>query len=101
MISFLTAIAFTYGAVIGLLYFAQRSLMYHPGGGLSAPAASGVPEMLAITTHTEDGLSLVSWYRAAMDGHPTLVYFHGNADAIDGRGVATSRTGDRDKRGAR
>lgn len=86
MITFLAVLAVVYAAVIGVLYFAQRALMYHPDGGLATPAVSGVPEMAAITFDTEDGLSLVSWYRAARDGRPTLIYFHGNAGAIDDRG---------------
>ncbi len=86
MITILAAIVIAYAAVIGALYFAQRSLMYHPGGGLATPTASGVPEMVAITTDTEDGLRLVSWYRSAVAGRPTLIYFHGNAGAIDDRG---------------
>ncbi len=86
VINVLAAIAIAYAALIGILYFAQRGLMYHPGGGLATPAASGAPELSAVSTNTADGLRLVSWYHAAADGRPTLVYFHGNAGAIDDRG---------------
>ena len=60
--------------------------MYFPAAEMPSPAAAGVPEMAAVTLHTDDGLALISWYGAAREaGAPTVVFFHGNAGNIAGR----------------
>ena len=59
----------------------QRSLMYFPDSNLPPP-----PEgFQAVTATTSDRLELISWYRPALNGHPTLVYFQGNGGNISHR----------------
>lgn len=76
-----------YGAMVGGIYLIQRSMMYHPGAEIPVPGASGVPEMSSVRVTTADGLTLVSWYRSAPPGMPTVVFFHGNAGTIGDRGI--------------
>lgn len=71
--------------VIGI-YLLQRTMMYVPDTSFPSREQAGVPEMEAVQLATEDGLSLLSWYRAAEKGRPTLVYFHGNGGNIQARG---------------
>lgn len=81
----ITVFAFVVAAyliLVGSLYVFQRSLLYLPSSRLGDPAASGVPEMSAVKLRTADGLELVSWYRRADPGRPTMVYFHGNGGNI-------------------
>lgn len=82
----LTVALGAYAIVIAGLYLFQRHLLYHPNTREPDLAQAGVPEMSAVTLSSEDGLKLVSWYAAARDGQPTLVYFHGNAGHIGHRG---------------
>ncbi len=86
MIGFLATGLAVYAALVGVLFVFQRNLMYYPAGGLYSPSESGVPEMTAFEATTADGLTLTSWIGKSQAGKPTVVYFQGNAGAIDGRG---------------
>ena len=44
------------------------------------------PPSMRPSVETEDGLSLRSWYKAAIQNKPTIIYFQGNADNIRARG---------------
>ncbi|MGL5838347.1 MAG: alpha/beta hydrolase [Sphingorhabdus sp.] len=73
-------------AVTALLYFGQRFLIY------PAPQerlASAPPGYRFVETKTADGFKLRAAYRPAVQGKPTLLFFHGNGDSIAGAGVAT------------
>nr|WP_310523360.1 hypothetical protein [Polymorphobacter sp.] len=75
-------------AVIALsaLWFFQRSLIY------PAPPsrAIAVPGYSRVTLATDDGLTLTALYRPAAAGRSTLVFFHGNADTLEGSAVAVA-----------
>ncbi|MSO93892.1 MAG: alpha/beta hydrolase [Rhodospirillales bacterium] len=86
LINFVAVAAGVYAAVVGGMYFAQRHLMYLPDTSVPSAAASGVPEMVEVGLTTEDGLRLRSWYREAVSGAPTIVYFCGNGGHIGYRG---------------
>ena len=74
-----------YGAIVALAYLFQRSMLYFPGGALPSPARAGLAEMATMALTTEDGLSLVAWYKAPADGGAVIVLFHGNAGTIADR----------------
>jgi uncharacterized protein len=74
-----------YVGLLALMYFTQRSLMYHPGKEMASPMVSGVPEMVAINLKNDEGMKIVSWYKASSTNKPTLVYFQGNAGTIADR----------------
>jgi fermentation-respiration switch protein FrsA (DUF1100 family) len=63
------------------LFFAQRSLMYFPAPGRTAP---NVPQLaiqeLALTT--PDGETLVAWYLPPQPGKPVLLTFPGNGASL-------------------
>lgn len=84
-IIFIVTIVGAYLVLVGTLYIFQRNLLYLPSHHAGHPAARGVPEMTEVMLRTADGLDLLSWYRPAVAGHPTLVYFHGNGGDISYR----------------
>ncbi|MGF1640179.1 MAG: alpha/beta hydrolase, partial [Rhodospirillales bacterium] len=79
-------VAAGYVVVVGAMFAFQRSMLYLPSTTTPLPATSGVPEMRPVGLVTADGLDLVAWYRPAAEGHPTIVYFHGNGGHIGHRG---------------
>lgn len=75
-----------YGLFIALLFFAQRSLLYHPDQTVPVPRDYGVGEMASVHLNTEDGFELLAWWRAPESSEsPVIAYFHGNAGNIGGR----------------
>jgi len=86
MVNVIAVVVGVYTALVGALYLIQRELIYHPSQQMRSPAASGVPEMRAVEITAADGIKLVSWYRSARDGRPTIVYFQGNGGNISDRG---------------
>jgi uncharacterized protein len=74
--------AFAYAVLVGVMYFAQRALLY-PGATM-ALALSGSPPHPAwgenATIETSDGERLHALHAAAQDGRPTILFFLGNAD---------------------
>lgn len=68
----LAAVAF--GGLVAALYSYQRELIY-----LMPEIDRSVPQgFVPVTYRTSDGLDLAAGYRAARDGQPTLLFFHGN-----------------------
>ena len=70
---------------LGLFVF-QRSMLYFPDTSVPVLEASGIGDMEAVTLNTSDGLGLLSWYRRAAPGRPTMVFFQGNSGNIEHRG---------------
>lgn len=67
-------LAFAYLAVVAFAYLMQERLVYP-----IPPAQDIVPEgYRQITYQTSDGLEIRAGYRAAREGMPTLLFFHGN-----------------------
>ncbi len=74
----------------GILFLAQRRMMYFPDSTSPSPELAGLAEVSPVTLNTADGLELLAWYRpAARSGAPTLVFLHGNAGNIGHRGWKT------------
>jgi len=70
--------------ILLLLTLFQRRLMYFPSSTRSSPP-SGFVE---IPLESADG-RLVAWYRPAVAGRPTLVFFNGNAGTLAGAASIT------------
>lgn len=86
MVSIAVFVGVLYFSVAGLLFFFQRSLLYHPSSGDVTPANYGLPaDVELVRVETEDGLPLAAWYRPAPENQPLVVYFHGNAGHIGHR----------------
>lgn len=76
-----------YGGLLGLLYAAQRRLLFFPDRAPARPEAWNVADMAPIVVRTVDGLDLTGWHRPpSRAGLPTVVLFHGNAGHLGMRG---------------
>ena len=67
--------------IAGLTIF-QRRLQYFPDRRLVDPARGGMSGVEDLRLMTVDGETLVAWYVPAKDGHPLILYFHGNGGAL-------------------
>ncbi|MBI3704889.1 MAG: alpha/beta hydrolase [Rhizobiales bacterium] len=72
-----------YGAVLALMYLFQRSLMYFPDTTRHAPAAAGLPQAEEVTLTSADGERLLAWHVPPRGPKPVVLYFQGNAGALD------------------
>jgi len=68
-------------AIVGLAIF-QRRLQYFPDRRLVDPAQAGMSGVEDLRLTSDDGETLVAWYVPAKDGHPLILYFHGNGGAL-------------------
>src|SRR5262245_56031830 len=71
-----------YCGVVGLMYFAQRALMYFPDTARTVPADAGLANAEEITLHSADGTKVLAWYVAPKGDKPLVVYFHGNGGSL-------------------
>ncbi|MBR1778738.1 MAG: alpha/beta hydrolase [Alphaproteobacteria bacterium] len=72
-----------YLLLTAVVYVFQRRLMYNPHTHVNTPHRNESPELEEITLQTNDGLKLVSYYKApktnqAGELYPTVLYMHGN-----------------------
>ena len=74
-----------YGGIVGVMYLAQRSLMYLPDLARVSPAAAGLPQAEEITFTTADGEQLVAWHVAPQSDRPVILYLHGNGGTLRNR----------------
>lgn len=71
--------------VYAVLHFYGRSILYQPSSAVVAPTMAGVS---AERITTEDGETLVAWFRAPQPGQPVFLFFDGNGgrpEIQDGR----------------
>ena len=87
MFSLIAITVGVYMGFVGALYLIQDKLIYHPSQYLPSPAESGLAGMRPVPLTTKDGLKLMSWYKTAEKGQPTMVYFQGNGGNIAGREI--------------
>lgn len=74
-----------YLAVAGVMYAFQRSFIYVRDPQRTVPADVGLPDVSERILETPDGERLVTWYAKARRGAPMVLYFHGNAGALEVR----------------
>ncbi|MGH8597186.1 MAG: alpha/beta hydrolase [Gammaproteobacteria bacterium] len=67
--------------IVGLTIL-QRRLQYFPDRRLVDPAQAGMSGVEDLRLTTDDGETLVAWHIPAEDGHPLILYFHGNGGAL-------------------
>lgn len=75
MLTFFAAGAALYLAVLAVMYFNQRNLLYHPDRA-SPPLLSGMDE---IWLTASDGVRLNAWYAKPQEGGAVVLFLHGNA----------------------
>jgi fermentation-respiration switch protein FrsA (DUF1100 family) len=83
LLKWLIVIAVGYGALLTLMYVFQRTLMYFPDATRTPPAAVGLPQAEEVVLTAADGERLIAWHVPPRGDRPVLVYFHGNAGALD------------------
>lgn len=78
---------FVYGGLVALVYLNQHRMIY------PAPPESGEvpPGFELVRFSTPDRLELISGYRPARDGMPTLLFFHGNGASWQSTALVTDR----------
>jgi fermentation-respiration switch protein FrsA (DUF1100 family) len=77
---FVLTIAVSYSFMIGLLFLAQRHMIYPaPYAKIVTP---DIPGLESTTITASDGVKIAAWYVAPMPGRPVIVYFHGNGEQL-------------------
>src|SRR5256885_1930888 len=71
-----------YGALVALLYVAQRSLQYFPESFRTPPAAAGMPEAEEVALDTADGERVLAWHVPPNGERPVILYLHGNGGSL-------------------
>jgi hypothetical protein len=71
-----------YVAVVALLFFAQRTMLYHPTTTRMQPAEAGLPEAQEVVLDTSDGEKVIIWHVPPRDNMPVVIYFHGNGEIV-------------------
>lgn len=84
-LKFLGAAAILYAAIVALMFFTQRRLLYFPTAGLVAdPSQAGLPhEDIRLTT--DSGTRIHGWWLPHPEPRFTLLFFHGNGGNISHR----------------
>src|SRR5262249_18424714 len=72
-----------YVGFVGLLYLAQRKLMYVPDSTRYALAAVGLPEAQEVVLDTADGEKVIVWHSAPQGDKPVVIYFQGNGGGLN------------------
>jgi fermentation-respiration switch protein FrsA (DUF1100 family) len=80
---FLIIVVIGYGGLLALMYVFQRKLMYFPDTTHTAPAQAGLPQAEEVHLTSSDGEKLIAWHVAPRAEKPVVIYFQGNAGALD------------------
>jgi fermentation-respiration switch protein FrsA (DUF1100 family) len=72
-----------YAGVLMLMYVFQRQLMYFPDPTRTLPAAVGLAHAQELRLESIDGERLIAWHVPPRGDRPVLLYFHGNAGALN------------------
>lgn len=76
-------IIIVYICLVGVLYFAQRAMLYFPSKNKPDITPYSTQGVFETTTETKDGLSLSGWMRNPDIDRATVIFFHGNASTLD------------------
>ncbi len=71
-------------SVVGMAVF-QRRFLYFPDPRITHPDEAGLSGVEELHLQTDDGETLVAWHHQPNDGHPVILYFHGNAGTLADR----------------
>jgi fermentation-respiration switch protein FrsA (DUF1100 family) len=71
-----------YAALLAVLYFAQRSLLYFPDTRRLRPADFGLQAEEAML-QSADGVRVSAWHVPPREGLPVIIYFQGNGGGLD------------------
>jgi fermentation-respiration switch protein FrsA (DUF1100 family) len=82
LLQFAVGVMVAYGGIVGVIYLAQRSLMYVPDLARVSPTAAGLPQAEELTLMTADSEQLVAWHVPPRSENPVILYFPGNGGAL-------------------
>jgi uncharacterized protein len=82
-LKWLLIVALGYGGLLALMYVFQRTLLYFPNPARTPPAAAGLPQAEEVRLTSADGEKLIAWHVPPRGTKPVVIYFHGNAGALD------------------
>lgn len=68
-------------AIVGLAVF-QRRFQYFPDRRPAHAAEAGMSGVEELRLKTDDGETLVAWHVPPREGHPLILYFHGNGGSL-------------------
>ena len=74
-----------------LLYVFQRRILFNKSGHPGTPKDYDLHSTSEIHIHTEDNISLLSWFHLGNYRLPLLIYFHGNSFNIGDRAYRIKR----------
>ena len=74
-----------YLGLVGIMFFAQRALMYFPDNFRTAPVDANFPQAQEVTLRSADGTELIAWQVPPKEGKPVVIYFHGNGGSLQHR----------------
>lgn len=74
-----------YVAMAAAVPFLQRRLIYFPDPTRFDPASVGLVGVQEVVLEPPGGEKVIAWYGPAKPGHPTILYFHGNAGSLESR----------------
>ncbi len=74
-----------YCGLLAVMYAAQRALMYFPETQHTSPADADFTEAGETPLTASDGVQVLAWFVPPQDGHPLVLYFHGNGGALQHR----------------
>ncbi|HEY6861486.1 MAG TPA: alpha/beta hydrolase [Pseudolabrys sp.] len=75
--------ALAYGGLLALMYVFQRALLYFPDRARTPPAAAGLLQAEEVTLTSADGEKVIAWHVPPHGTKPVVIYFHGNAGALN------------------
>lgn len=82
MKSFLLMALGVYVGIVGLMYVAQRALMYFPERVRTAPADAGFAQAQEVVLDSAAGARVIVWHVPPKSGRSVFLYFHGNGASL-------------------
>ena len=82
LLKWLLGVVVLCGGFVAVMYVAQRSLQYFPDKARLPPAAANLSQAEEIVLDTPDGEQIIVWHVPPREGHPVVLYMHGNGGSL-------------------
>ena len=84
ILSIVGLVVLIYLTITFVLYYSQRSLLYHPSENNYSGDKLIVP-IDKVKILTDDNIELVAWHHKKNDNYKTILFLHGNAGSLENR----------------
>jgi len=84
ILSILGLVVLIYLTITFILYYSQRSLLYHPSENNYSGDKLIVP-IDKIKILTDDNIELIAWHHKKKGNYKTILFLHGNAGSLENR----------------